>query len=118
MDNFINFPNTYSQDSDSSGEYIALFDVWTTEASIKSFLTKQITMLSLFAKRTLKRIIINIYLEEILALQPIIINLVPTDVLPVRYPLDKGKRGFKTKFALTCAADPIAIKGRGYKPVF
>ena len=27
MDNFINFPNTYFQDSDSSGGYIALSDV-------------------------------------------------------------------------------------------
>ena len=91
MDNFIiSFPNTYSQDSDSSGGYIALSDVWTTEASIKCFLTKQITMLSLFAKRTLKLIIINIYLEEILALQPIIINLVPADVFTCPLPTGQG----------------------------
>ena len=80
MDNFISFPNTNSHYSDLSGGYISLSDVWTTEASIKCFLTKQITMLSLFAKRTLKLIIFNIYLEEMLALQPIIINLVPADV--------------------------------------
>ena len=67
---------------------------------------------------TLKLVIINIYQEEILALQPIIINLVPADVFTCPLPTDKGKRGFKTKFARTCAADPTAIKGRGYKSVF
>ena len=37
MDNVISFPNTYSQESDLCGGYIALSDVWTTEASNASW---------------------------------------------------------------------------------